>query len=146
MTRLLENSIIGTSVLKTSSWRSSDLVLKEFFVNAQCTAPIRGHRSAAAAAACPVCGRRSQRISFPSYGYQSYSAYPSVRVSVSESSHLSSGGMSGGKRKAKWSPSGSTVLYTSAQIVSLTPIRKNIIQQERTPDKYDLFLCHARMG
>lgn len=49
----------------------------------------------------------------------------------------------GSKKRAKWSPVGSTVLYTPAQIRTLSPVRKNIEKQQRTPDKYDLFLCHA---
>lgn len=106
---------------------------------AQCTAPIKGHRSAAAAAACPVCGRlgRYNRYSYPSYPY--YSSY-----SFSSSSGLSSGSTGGtSKRKAKWSPAGSNVLYTPAQITTLTPVRENIVKQPKVPEKYDLFLCHA---
>ena len=37
---------------------------------AQCTAPIRGHRTAAAAAACPVCGGR--RSYYHQIGYNTY--------------------------------------------------------------------------
>ena len=47
------------------------------------------------------------------------------------------------KRKAKWSPAGSTVLYSPAQIMTLTPVRDNIVKQAKIPEKYDLFLCHA---
>ena len=106
---------------------------------AQCTAPIKGHRSAAAAAACPVCGR------FGRYNRYSYPSYPSYPSYSSSSSSGSSSGSTGGtsKRKAKWSPAGSTVLYTPAQITTLTPVRENIVKQPKVPDKYDLFLCHA---
>ena len=38
---------------------------------AQCTAPVNGHRSAAAQAACPACGGRSRSFS---YSYPSYSS------------------------------------------------------------------------
>lgn len=110
---------------------------------AQCTAPIRGHRSAAAAAACPVCGRLG-RFSSYSYGYPpypSYSSYSGTGSSKTSNSLRSSGG--GSKRKAKWSPSGSTVLYTEAQIRTLTPIHETIAKQTKKPEKYDLFLCHA---
>ncbi len=107
---------------------------------AQCTAPIRGHRSAAAAAACPVCGRLGRYSSY-SYGYPSYSSYSGTSSSSSAGSSRSTGG--GSKRKAKWSPSGSTVFYTDAQIRSLSPIRETIVKQPKKPDKYDLFLCHA---
>lgn len=112
---------------------------------AQCTAPIRGHRSAAAAAACPVCGRYSRGINYPSFRYSSYSAY-SLSGTTSRSFDSSSGGSSGSngtKRKAKWAPTGSTVFYTAAQITTLTPVRENIVKQPKMPDKYDLFLCHA---
>ena len=43
---------------------------------AQCTAPIRGHRTAAAAAACPVCGGRRSYYQF------GYNTYPSFSVSL----------------------------------------------------------------
>lgn len=108
---------------------------------AQCTAPKKGHRSAAAAAACPVCGRLGRYNRYSSYypSYPSYSLYSSS--SSSGSSSRSTGGTS--RRKAKWSPAGSGVLYTPAQITTLTPVRENIVKQPKTPEKYDLFLCHA---
>jgi hypothetical protein len=49
----------------------------------------------------------------------------------------------GTKKKAKWSPAGSNVFYTPAQIITLTPVRENIVKQTKIPEKYDLFLCHA---
>ena len=104
---------------------------------AQCTAPIKGHRSAAAAAACPVCGRLGRGYYYPSY---SFYPYPSGR---SSSSTLFSSSSCNSKRKAKWSPVGSAVLYTQAQITTLTPVRENIVKQPKAPEKYDLFLCHA---
>lgn len=105
---------------------------------AQCTAPIRGHRSAAAAAACPVCG--GHRSYYPQYRYNSYSPGYSSAFSSLNSSRTTNGGI---KKKVKWSPAGSTVLYTPAQIMTLTPVRENIVKQSKTPEKYDLFLCHA---
>ena len=108
---------------------------------AQCTAPIRGHRTAAAAAACPVCGGR--RSYYHQIGYNTYQSFPSEHPSASNNS-LSSGASNGGmKRKAKWSPAGSTVLYSPAQIMTLTPVRDNIVKQAKIPEKCDLFLCHA---
>ena len=108
---------------------------------AQCTAPIKGHRSAAAAAACPVCGRLGRYNLYSSY----YPSYPSYSSYSSSGSSGSSSGSTGGasKRKAKWSPARSNVLYTPAQITTLTPVRENIVKQPKTPEKYDLFLCHA---
>ena len=108
---------------------------------AQCTAPIKGHRSAAAAAACPVCGRLGRRNFFPSYNY--YPTYSNSGTSGSNTSSGGSGSSGNTRRRAKWSPKGSTVLYTSAQIKTLTPVRESILKQQDTPEKYDLFLCHA---
>ena len=110
---------------------------------AQCTAPIKGHRSAAAAAACPVCGRLGRYNSNHSYIYSSSPSYFSSGSSYSRSSSSSSSGSSGSKRKAKWSPAWSTVLYTPAQITTFTPVREKIVKQPKEPEKYDLFLCHA---
>lgn len=107
---------------------------------AQCTAPIRGHRTAAAAAACPVCGGRR---SYYQFGYNTYPSFSSRYSSASNSSYTSGSAKSGTKRRAKWSPAGSTVLYTQAQINTLTPVRENIVKQANIPEKYDLFLCHA---
>ena len=107
---------------------------------AQCTAPIRGHRTAAAKAACPVCGGRS---SYYQYGYNTYSTFPSRYSGIHSSLHTSGTSNSEMKRKAKWSPVGSTILYTSAQIRTLAPVRDNIVKQSKMPEKYDLFLCHA---
>lgn len=97
----------------------------------RCTAPVRGHSSAAAAAACPACRYRSS-----GYGYSGYS-----------SPYTSSGGGyrgGGGGSRPRWSRAGSSVSYTNAQIVSLTPFRETV--ESRTalqPDLRDVFLCHA---
>ena len=107
---------------------------------AQCTAPIKGHRSSAAAAACPVCGRLGRRNYFPTYNY--YPIY-SNSGTYSRSSNNSPRSLGESRHKAKWSPKSSTILYTSAQIKTLTPVRESILKQKNTPEKYDLFLCHA---
>lgn len=104
---------------------------------AQCTAPVRGHSSSAAAAACPACRYRSSYRS--SYGYSSpYSS------SGSGGSSYGSGGSSSRSSKPRWSKASSTVFYTPAQVLSLTPVRETVearaIQQ---PDLRDVFLCHA---
>jgi len=106
---------------------------------ARCTAPSRGHRSAAAAAAnCPACGGRNSR-----YGGRGYSSYSTPSYSPSRSSGGSSGGSSR-SAKPRWSKSGSSVSYTSAQIQSLTPIRETIeTRAAQQPDLRDVFLCHA---
>jgi len=102
---------------------------------ARCTAPVRGHSSAAAAANCPACRYRSRGYG----GYSSsYSSYPRGRYS-------SSGGSTGsGRSKPRWSKSGSSVSYTPAQVQSLTPIRETVERRAaEQPDLRDVFLCHA---
>ena len=102
---------------------------------ARCTAPSRGHRSAAAAANCPACGGRYSR-----YGSGGYSSYSTSSYSPSR---ISSSGTSSSK-KPSWSKSGSSVSYTSAQIQSLTPIRETVeTRAAQQPDLRDVFLCHA---
>ena len=102
---------------------------------ARCTAPVRGHSSAAAAAACPACSQRS------SYRYNgSYS--PSYSSSGSSGSSYSS--RSSSSSKPRWSSAGSSVSYTPAQVQSLTPIRLTVETRAiEQPDLRDVFLCHA---
>lgn len=103
---------------------------------ARCTAPVYGHRSAAAAAACPACGSRYGR------SYNSYSSYPSYsRYSSSSGSRSSSGGQP--RSRARWSSPTSTILYTPAEIRTLTPVRENVEKRAQLPDLRDVFLCHA---
>ncbi len=96
---------------------------------AKCTAPINGHRTASGAAACPACSSRS---------------YHSSRY-YSSSSSSSAGGssISGGSSRPKWSPVGSLVSYTPAQIKSLTPVRESAERRASIPDIRGVFLCHA---
>jgi len=105
---------------------------------AQCTAPVNGHRSAAARANCPVCGRRGGYSTYNSYsGYSDYSrsySSPSKNKTVSSNS--------GNKTRAKWSSAGSTILYTPAEIKTLTPFR-NEVEKRAKADLKDIFLCHA---
>ncbi len=104
----------------------------------QCTAPVRGHRSPAARASCPVCGS--------GYGgnRSSYYSSPSFSV-VSERSYGSSASPSGGSFSSpRWSRSSSSVLYTPAQVASLTPVREAIEKEAvAKPGLRDCFLCHA---
>lgn len=100
----------------------------------RCTAPVRGHTSAAAAAACPACRYRSR--SYGSYG-------PSYSSSGSSGGN-SGGGASSSSPRPRWSKSSSSVSYTSAQVQSLTPIRQTIeTRAVEQPDLRDVFLCHA---
>lgn len=111
---------------------------------ARCTAPVHGHRSAAAAANCPACGSRYGRSR--GYGYGSYggSSYSPSGYSASSNS---SGGKSGSSRrtsKPRWSGAGSAVWYTPEQVQALTPVRENVEKLAAAqPDLRDVFLCHA---
>ncbi|MBK1890349.1 toll/interleukin-1 receptor domain-containing protein [Undibacterium sp. 14-3-2] len=103
---------------------------------ARCTAPVRGHSSADAAAACPACRYKSGR-------YSSYSS-PYSSSNSSYNSYSSGGTRSSGSSKPKWSKSSSSVFYTVNQIQSLTPIRETVeTKAEARPDLRDVFLCHA---
>lgn len=108
---------------------------------ARCTAPVRGHRSAAAAADCPACGGRYGRYS----GYSSYGSYttPSYAASASSGSTRSGGGGSGGSGRPKWSRAGSSVAYTPAEVRALTPVRDSVEKRVSLPELRDVFLCHA---
>ena len=101
---------------------------------ARCTAPINGHRTASGRANCPVCGGR----------YRNYGYYPSFSPLKTKSIN---GYENSSKRqtkvKARWATSGSTVLYSPAEIRTLTPIRENIVKRSELPDLRDVFLCHA---
>lgn len=115
---------------------------------ARCTAPVRGHRSAAAAADCPACGGRYGRSrGYGSYGgYGSYSDYNSYRPSPSSSSSGNRGGGGSGGRSSKprWSPSSSGVWYTPEEVRALTPVRESVESLAvAQPDLRDVFLCHA---
>lgn len=106
---------------------------------ARCTAPVYGHRTASGAANCPACGGRYR-------GYNSYSNYSSPNSSSSYNSisrSSTSGGGSQSKTKARWSSSSSTILYTPAEIRTLTPVRDNFEKRSDLPDLRDIFLCHA---
>jgi hypothetical protein len=106
----------------------------------RCTAPVRGHSSAAAAAACPACRYRSSSR----YGGNgsSYSSSGS-----SGGSYGNSGGGSGrssSSSRPRWSRAGSSVSYTATQVQSLTPIRQTVeARAAEQPDLRDVFLCHA---
>lgn len=106
---------------------------------AQCTAPVRGHSSAAAAAACPACRNKSRSYgggySGSSYGGSSYGGY---------SPSSSSSGSSSRSVKPSWSKAGSVVFYTPNEVTSLTPIRETVeTRAAAQPDLRDVFLCHA---
>lgn len=105
---------------------------------ARCTAPVLGHRSASAAANCPACGSRYGRYS----GYSDYSSYGSYS-SPSYSSWGSSAGLRSSSARPRWSPAGSSVVYTPIEVLALTPVRNSVENLAKLPDLRDVFLCHA---
>jgi hypothetical protein len=107
---------------------------------ARCTAPVTGHRTASGEANCPACRNRYGGY-WSSYSYSSYGdSYSSTRNTVSSGNYNSSKGRT---QKARWSKSGSLIYYTSAEINTLTPVRKIVEQRAEKPDIRDVFLCHA---
>lgn len=103
---------------------------------ARCTAPVYGHRTASAAAACPACGGRYR-------GYSSYSYTPSYGSSYNSISNRSSVGGSSRSSKPSWSSPSSGIYYTPSEIRTLTPVRDNVEKRATIPDLRDVFLCHA---
>ena len=104
---------------------------------ARCTAPVHGHRTESGRANCPACGGGG---SYRGYSYHSYSS-PHKSLSNNSTSLNSGGGQT--KTKARWSSVGSTILYTPAEIRTLTPVRENVEKRSQLPDLRDIFLCHA---
>ncbi|MEZ8832113.1 toll/interleukin-1 receptor domain-containing protein [Vibrio cyclitrophicus] len=102
---------------------------------ARCTAPVNGHRTASARANCPACSSRGS--------YSSYSSYPSSSYSSYGGSSNSSSGSSSSRSRPSWSSPGSSVVYTPAEIRTLTPVRKNVERRASKADLRDVFLCHA---
>lgn len=101
---------------------------------ARCTAPVRGHSSASAAARCPVCR----------YKNRSYSGYSSSYAAFGSRNSFDNSSKSRSNSKPRWSKSGSTLSYTPSQIISLTPIREAVETRAKIePDLRDAFLCHA---
>jgi hypothetical protein len=107
----------------------------------RCTAPVRGHNSAAAAAACPAC-----RYKGYGRGYSSYSDPSRSYYTPSYSGNSGGSSSSGGSRrstKPRWSGASSPVFYTPAEVQALTPIRRTIESLATVPILRDVFLCHA---
>lgn len=103
----------------------------------RCTAPVRGHSSAAAAAACPACRHRSRYPHGGGYGN-------GYRPSYSTASGGGGGSRSASGTRPRWSRANSSVSYTPAQIQSLTPVRNAFeTKAAEQPELRDVFLCHA---
>lgn len=108
---------------------------------ARCTAPVNGHRTASGAAACPACSSRSR--GYGSYSSSYFSPYSSSGSSGSSWGGRSSVGGSGSSARPRWSRAGSSVVYTPAEVRTLTPVRENVEKRASVPDLRDVFLCHA---
>ncbi len=107
---------------------------------ARCTAPVHGHRSAAAAANCPACGGRSR--GYGSSYTPSYSSSGGGGFGGSYGSR-SSVGRAASTTRPRWSRTGSSAVYTPTQVQALTPIRSSVEKRASLPDLRDVFLCHA---
>jgi TIR domain len=107
----------------------------------RCTAPVRGHRTASAAAACPACGSRSYYRS-PSYYTPPTRPYWSGGGASSGGGSSSGGSSSGGRSRRL--RGGGAVSYTSAEWRTIEPLARQAEEQAREhPERRDLFLCHA---
>lgn len=107
----------------------------------RCTAPVQGHRSASARAACPACSG-----GYGNYGARSYSPssyFPSYSIPASSGGGRSGVGRSDSSGRPRWSRSGSSVVYTHAEVRTLTPVRENFEKRATLPELRDVFLCHA---
>ncbi len=110
---------------------------------ARCTAPTRGHRTASGRANCPACGGGYRSFGGYGGGYGSRSSHSSSYTPrISSGSSRSSGG-GRGSSKPRWSPAGSSVLYTPTEVRALTPVRENVERRASQPELRDVFLCHA---
>src|SRR5689334_7211061 len=109
----------------------------------RCTAPVQGHRSASAEANCPACSGRYGRYRGLG-GYASYSPpSPPYSSSWSSGGGRSGSGGSGSTARARWSPAGSSVVYTPTEVLALTPVRYSVENLPKVLDLRDVFLCHA---
>lgn len=80
----------------------------------RCTAPSNGPRTASGREACPACRNRSR-------GFGSYLPYSAPRSSENSWSGHSSVGGSSSSVRPRWSRTSSPVMYTPAEVRTLTP-------------------------
>jgi hypothetical protein len=105
----------------------------------RCTAPVQGHRTESGRAACPVHGGASR-----SYSARSYYPQPVYPSRSSSGGATGGGGSSTRSARPSWSSSGSSVVYTPAEVLALTPVRRAVeARADAYPDLRDVFLCHA---
>lgn len=102
----------------------------------RCTAPVLGHIRGGGAD-CPVHGYQYRSSYSPSY----YAPSPARGTGGSSGSPSSRSGGSGSR--PRWSPSGSSVSYTPAEVQALDRYRTSVETVGIQTDLRDLFLCHA---
>lgn len=136
-----------TSCAFSVRWFYESRALRYDWRMSGCTAPRYGHRTASGRENCPVC--RYRRYGYGGGyggGYSSPAYYPSSvssRGSSGSGGGRSSSGGFGGSGRPSWSPVGSSVVYTPAEVSALTPIRESLEKRPPQPDRRDFFLCHA---
>jgi TIR domain len=109
-----------------------------YVMGMQCTAPVEGHRSSAAAARCPACRGRSR------YSSYSYSPPITLRSSGSVGGAGSPRVGSAAVQRSRRTRSGGSVSYTPSEWRSIEPLERKATEQAlQHPERRDLFLCHA---
>jgi hypothetical protein len=110
---------------------------------ARCTAPSKGHRTAAGVEACPACrgGRGRYGGGYSSSSY--YSPTPRYSSSSGGGGRSGGGGSSSRSTKPRWSSAGSSQFYTPTEVAALTPVRNTVENLPKRPELRDVFLCHA---
>lgn len=110
----------------------------------RCTAPVQGHRSASARAACPACSSGYGNYGYGIRSYSTSSSYsPPYSTPASSGGARSGVGGSASSGRPRWSRSGSSLVYTRAEVRTLTPVRENFEKRATLPELRDVFLCHA---
>jgi len=109
----------------------------------RCTAPVQGHRSASARAACPACSSGYGNYGYGTRSYSTSSYSPPYSTPASSGGGRSGVGGSASSGRPRWSRSGSSLVYTPAEVRTLTPVRENFEKRATLPELRDVFLCHA---
>ncbi len=86
----------------------------------------------------------SSDIAPPRSVYSSYSYPPSSYSSAGSSGGGRSSVSGSSSPRPRWSRAGSSVVYTAAEVQTLTPVREYVEKRAvEQPDLRDVFLCHA---
>lgn len=107
----------------------------------RCTAPVRGHLSARAAANCPSCGPKATHRS---YAYRSPAYSPPANYGGRSTFGGSGGGATPGGGRSRRLRGGASVSFTPTEWRTIEPVARQAQEQARKhPERHDLFLCHA---